>query len=104
MHIDLYSTFYVYSGAVLGACVLLRCLKTPFVELIPEEAGMGQALFFSAINMLRNMSLAEDDKPMKSAVAVQNLWRSETVFKHPGKGGAWNLELRVRSRFAASVL
>lgn len=60
MHIDLYGTFYVYSGAVLGACVLLRCLKTPFVDLIADSASIGQALFFSALNLLRNISLAED--------------------------------------------
>ena len=100
MHVDLYGTFYVYQGTVLTACCLLRLLKTPFADSIDSQTG--QALFFSAITMLRNISLDENDKPARSAKALQNLWRSEKVFKTPA--GDWNLELRVKSRFGPSVV
>jgi hypothetical protein len=102
MHIDLYGTFYVYHGALLAACIILRCLKSPFADTIGERSSTAQALFFSAINMNRNISIAEGDKPAKSAWVLQQLWRSETVFKH--SDGSWNLDLRVRNRFSSSVL
>jgi hypothetical protein len=102
MHIDLYGTFFVYHGALLAACIVLRCLKSPFVDTIGEYSSTAQALFFSAINMNRNISIVDGDKPAKSAWVLQQLWRSETVFKH--HDGSWNLDIRVRSRFSSSVL
>lgn len=102
MHIDLYGTFYVYHGSLLAACVILRCLKSPFIDTVSEYSSTAQALLFSVINLQRNTSIAEGDKPSKSAWVLQQLWRSPTVFKSPS--GAWNLDLRVRSRFSSSVL
>jgi hypothetical protein len=115
MHVDLYGTSYVSHGALLAACIILRCLKSPFADTLASNPGdnansarstysasTAQALFFSAINMNRNISIAEGDKPAKSAWVLQQLWRSDTVFKHAD--GSWDLDLHVRSRFSSSVL
>ncbi|KIW03616.1 hypothetical protein, variant [Verruconis gallopava] len=102
MQIDLYGTFYVYHGVLLAACVILRCLKTPFAESIGDYYSTAQALLFSSINIQRNISVVEGDKPAKSSWGLQNLWRSNSAFRH--SDGSWNLDLRVRSRFSSSVL
>ena len=102
MHIDLYGTSFVSHGVLLAACTLLRCLKTPFADTIGREASTSQALFFSAINMIRNISLVDGDKPAKGAWTLQQLWRSQNIYKKAD--GTWDLELHVRQRFGSSVL
>lgn len=102
MHIDLYGPSFVYHGVLLAACTILRCLKTPFADTIGRESSTAQALFFSAINMIRNISIVEGDKAAKSAWALQHLWRSDTVYKR--SNGSWDLDLRVKGRFSSSVI
>ena len=82
LHIDLYGSSFFFHGIVLATCTLLRCLKTNFKDgLSPGEEVAAQALFFSAINTLRNLSIAEGDGSARTAWALQNLWRSDTVFR-----------------------
>jgi hypothetical protein len=102
LHIDLYGISYVYNGVLLAACTLFRCLKTPFADSIGRDASTAQALFYSAINMLRNISLVEGDKPSRSAWALQQLWRSEKIYRKTD--GEWDLDLHVRDRFGSSVV
>jgi hypothetical protein len=102
MHVDLYGTSYVFHGVLLAACTLLRCLKTPFADTIGRNASTGQALFFSTMNMIRNLSLGDGDKAAKSAWALQHLWRSDDIFKR--KDGSWDLDLHITNRFGANVI
>lgn len=101
-HIDLYGISFVYNGVLLAACTLFRCLKTPFADSVGRDASTAQALFFSAINMLRNISLVEGDRPSRGAWALQQLWRSEKIYRKPS--GEWDLDLHVRDRFSSSVV
>lgn len=102
MRIDMYGPWYVYQGVLLAACTLFRCLKTPFADQLGRDGSTAQGLFFSAITMMRNVSLGEGDRPSRSAEVLQYLWRSDTIFKN--KDGSWDLDLKVRSRFSSSVI
>jgi hypothetical protein len=91
--------YYIFQGLVLAACCLLRLLKSPLTELDTQD---GQQLFLTSLNLLTKFSSTNNDAPARASTSLKNLWRSDRVFKN--KDGTWNLELRVRNRFAISVL
>jgi hypothetical protein len=94
-----YGNYYVFQGIVLAACCLLRLLKTPLGQF---DTGAGQQLFFDSLNMLSNFSTTNEDAAARASTTLKSLWRSQKVFKY--KDNSWNLELRVRNRYALSVV
>jgi hypothetical protein len=94
-----HATYYIFQGTILSTCCLLRLLKTPLSDFNTQD---GQRFFFKALNLLSTLSLTNEDHPARASTILKNLWRSDKVFKHAD--GSWNLDLRVRSRFALSTV
>ncbi|KAF2104101.1 hypothetical protein NA57DRAFT_70314 [Rhizodiscina lignyota] len=95
-----YSTAYLMRSMALATCILLRLIKTPFVEFI--NADEAKSLFLTALQLMQKFSVANNDAPARCATAVSRLWRSDRVFKNPD--GSHNLRLRVRTRYGMSLM
>lgn len=92
---------FVLQGIQLAACTLLRLLK-----IYPNDVGtlkddMTSALF-SAINVVKSISVANNDIPAKVAEILGQLWSAHNVFQD--EGGKFVLRLMVRNRLSMSVV
>ena len=88
-----YATMYIYLAVLIAACVLLRLYKTTFSKYLDLESC--KATFFSAINILRKLSLENNDTPAKAAIMLSQLWTSNKVFRNAD--GSERSELRIKS-------
>ena len=93
-------TNYMSNGVVLSACTLLRLLKGPLAQYVDAEKG--KASFFSAVNILRKVSVANNDLPGRTSGVLAQLWSSDKIFRRPD--GSHYFRLRVRSRLAMGIV
>ena len=95
-----YSTAYIYPAVVLAAVVLLRLLKHSVAK--GRDQDDLKPTFFSALNLLKRMSIENNDGAAKSAIMLSQLWTSDRVFRN--RDGTTNFELRIRTRLAMSLV
>lgn len=95
-----YSTAYLMRSMALASCILLRLIKTPFVEYI--DADEAKSIFLMALQVVQRFSISNNDAPARASTAISKLWRSDRVFKNAD--GSWKLRLRVRTRYGMSLM
>lgn len=93
-----YGCTYIFHAVLLAGATIFRLMRSPFGKHLEYETS--RATLFSAINLLRKMSITNDDGPAKAAVIMSQLWNSDRVFRK--RDGSISTELRVRSRLAVS--
>jgi hypothetical protein len=86
----------------LAAAVVLRILKTPLSDKL-QERDSGKAAFFTAVALLRKMSIYNNDMPSRIQGIFSQLWESEKVFKPEGESSK-RTALRIQSRLSMSLL
>jgi transcriptional regulatory protein LEU3 len=97
-----YVPHHVYRMMTLAAAVVLRVLKTTLSDKL-QEMESGKAAFFTAITMLRKMSVYNNDMPSRMQGIFSQLWESEKAFK-PNEGSSSSTALRIQSRLSMSLL
>ena len=95
-----YATTYIYLGVLLSGATLLRILKTPAPSTI--DIDYFRTTFFSAVTLLKRMSIENNDGPAKAAMVLSQLWSSDRVFHRAD--GTVDRQLRIRSRLAMSLV
>ena len=94
-------TMYIHRMIMLAALSILkisRSILAPYLDL-----KWGERSYFSAILFSRRMSLENDDLSARSAEILRQLWTSQKIFRR-ADGTVNSLPLRIRSRFAMSVV
>ncbi|EPE24357.1 hypothetical protein GLAREA_08209 [Glarea lozoyensis ATCC 20868] len=97
-----YVPHHVYRMMTLAAAAVLRVLKTTLSEKLQERES-GKAAFFTAIALLRKMSVYNNDMPSRMQGIFSQLWESERAFK-PDEGSRGSTALRIQSRLSMSLL
>lgn len=98
-----YSPGYVGIGLSLAAFTLLRMAKSRFVQFLePSAFEIGKTSIFTAINMLKQMSLSNNDLYAKCSQYLSTMWTHPSIFKTKDHEGWW--KLRVRNRLSVSIL
>lgn len=95
-----YATLYMFYGILSSAFTLLRLLKGNSFTHISENRESSESTFFSAVNLLRKMSVENDDLPIRNSLALSQLWTSKNLFMR--SDGSKSSALRIRSRLAMS--
>jgi hypothetical protein len=91
-------TRYILMAALMGALLIARSLKGPFASYLDQARGM--TLYQVAVAFLQSCSREKTDFAERAAAVVEQIWRSEKIFKNVA--GAVDISLRVRSRLSAS--
>jgi hypothetical protein len=97
-----YIPHHVYRMMTLAAAVVLRVLKTTLSDKL-QETDSGKAAFFTAIALLRKMSVYNNDMPSRMQGIFSQLWESEKAFKPNERSGS-STALRIQSRLSMSLL
>ena len=84
--------------AFLGMSFMVRLLKGPFASYLDQARG--STLYQSALLFLQSCSLEKTDLPERAATALEQIWKSEKIFK--SADGSADITLRVRNRLSAS--
>ena len=88
----------VFFGLLLSAITLLRIIKVfSSQNLDLERVRSG---YFTAINLLKLMSVDNNDTAAKTVHILNQLWNSQKAFRRPD--GTVYTVLRIRSRLALS--
>ncbi|KAE8354198.1 hypothetical protein BDV28DRAFT_91185 [Aspergillus coremiiformis] len=88
----------VYSGMLFASVALLRIHKgAPMPGLDLERA---RSCFFTAINLLKHMSVQNNDAAAKTVIVLNQLWNSTKAFRR--SDGSDFTALRIRSRLILS--
>ncbi|KAE8151098.1 hypothetical protein BDV25DRAFT_100090 [Aspergillus avenaceus] len=88
----------IYFGVILAAITLLRiCKGTPNGGLDVEK---GRPHFFTAINLVKQMSIQNNDTAAKAVLVLNQLWNSTKAFRK--LDGSAYTALRIRSRLILS--
>ncbi|RMZ88586.1 hypothetical protein DV736_g4184, partial [Chaetothyriales sp. CBS 134916] len=91
--------WYLYVSLICCS-VLMRILKTPlFCHKILQEQRATSALH-TAVDILKSMSLQDNDTASRSAVIMDQIWESKKAFhrQNPASGELEPVSLRVRTR------
>lgn len=91
-------TRYILMTAFMGMTFLVRLLKGPFSSYLDQARG--STLYQDTLLFLRACSLEKTDLPDRAATAMEQIWRSEKIFKKID--GSADMTLRVRNRLSAS--
>jgi transcriptional regulatory protein LEU3 len=94
-------TAYIHRAVILAALSILKLSRgfaAPYFDL-----NGGEKSYFSAIVILRSMSLNYDDLGARSAIILQNLWDSGNVFRR-ADGTVDSMALRLRNRLSMSIV
>lgn len=91
--------YYMFEAIVLSASVLLRLIKGMPPEGLDQYSG--KIAFFAAINILKSMSIVNNDVPARTATIFTKLWASNEVFKN--SKGEYDIALRVRNRLIVGI-
>jgi len=100
--ITLHAPGYLVGGLALAGFILLRMMKSRFVEVLEQHIlNTGKSSYFLAIRMLKQMSLLNNDLCAKSAEFLSIMWTHQTIFKAPEPD--WWI-LRIRNRLSVSIV
>lgn len=91
-------TRYIFMTAFMGITFMVRLLKGPFASYLDQARGA--TLFQNTLVFLQACSLEKTDLPERAATALEQIWRSEKIFK--SADGSVDITLRVRNRLSAS--
>lgn len=91
----------VFQGTLLAACTLLKLSKSssPGLSLLEKEQTN---VIFSAISIIKSMSVENNDFPAKSSEILSQLWSSHKA--HRDMNGTYVPELQVRNRISMNVV
>ena len=101
MHFAAVPFYYLY--CLLTCCsVLLRILKVPLFSSKVLDVQRATSALHNAINILKGMSLQENDTPSRSVTIMQQLWQSKKAYLrlNADTGELEPVPLRIRSRIA----
>jgi hypothetical protein len=93
-------TRFIFMTAFLGMAFMARLLKGPFASYL--DYAKGSALYQRVLLFLQSCSLEKTDLPERAATALQQVWKSEKIFK--SANGSIDITLRVRNRLSASPI
>ena len=105
-----YATNYIMQMLLAAGFTLYRLLNSFFVSLVSEDDG--KSYFRRAIQLIREMSLARNDLPMRLAEVLAQLWRAKASVS-VSRSDDWNpgssdidasLQLKVRCRMSMSLV
>lgn len=96
------STLYMFHGLMVAATNLLRLLRGQLLTQSPEEFEKSETTFLVVVNLMKKMSVANDDIPGRCSDLLSKLWTSQRVFRR--LNGTATPELRIRTRLALSPL
>ncbi|KAI9707989.1 MAG: hypothetical protein M1820_004408 [Bogoriella megaspora] len=99
LQISLHCPEYVFQGTLLAACALLRLIKTPSMNFREQDS---RKAFFSAINLLKNMSVVNNDNAAKVSEILSKLWSSPKIYRD--ENGGYIQHMQVGNRLTMSVL
>ncbi|QRD89666.1 Zn(II)2Cys6 transcription factor [Aspergillus flavus] len=88
----------LYFALLLASVALLRILKGPSLPGLDIERA--RSCFFVAINLLKQMSVQNNDAAAKTVIVLNQLWNSTRAFRKPD--GSDFPTLRIRSRLMLS--
>lgn len=92
---------FVYRGTQLAAGTVLRLLKT-----YPDKIGLlekdTKSALFSAINLVKSISVVNNDVPGKVAEILSQLWSHPKVYQ--GVDGNRVYPLQIRNRLSMNVV
>ncbi|KAE8311773.1 hypothetical protein BDV41DRAFT_565524 [Aspergillus transmontanensis] len=88
----------LYFALLLASVALLRILKGPSLPGLDIERA--RSCFFIAINLLKQMSVQNNDAAAKTVIVLNQLWNSIRAFRKPD--GSDFPTLRIRSRLMLS--
>jgi hypothetical protein len=102
-NITSYAPSYLTTSICLAAFMLLRLAKSRFEQILgPDVKEEGKSALFVAINLLKRMSLVNNDICAKSAEFLSTMWMDQTFFKTSDLS-SW-CKLRIRNRLSMSVV
>jgi len=102
-NITSYAPGYLTTSICLAAFTLLRLFKSRFEQILDLDVKEeGKSALFVAINLLKRMSLVNNDICAKSAEFLSTMWRDQNFFKTSDLS-SW-CKLRVRNRLSMSVV
>lgn len=99
-HVPLHCPDYVFQGAVLAACTLLKLIKG-YPKKAFTEKDQTRALF-SAINICKEVSTVNNDVPAKTCEILSKLWSSTKIYRD--EDGDYVQPLHIRNRLTMSVV
>ncbi|KAH8703837.1 putative C6 transcription factor [Talaromyces proteolyticus] len=89
----IHATNYILQMIVSAAFALMKLLKSPFARQI--DIDHGKFLFNGAISSIRRISVVDNDRPVRLANVISQMWNS-------GSSGDDSLHLGIRSRMSMS--
>lgn len=93
-------TRFIFMNTFLGMTFMVRLLKGPFASYLDQVRG--SVLFQSSLRFIRSCSLESTDLPERAAAALEQMWKSEKIFRDAN--GSVDITLRVRNRLSASPI
>jgi hypothetical protein len=91
--------FYFFYAISLASFTILRLLKASTAQYMDENA---KEAFFLGVNVMKRLSMENNDGPSRLGVILTQLWNSEKAFKNAD--GTEHLALRIRTRLAMSAV
>lgn len=102
-NITCYAPSYLTTSTLLAAITVLRMAASPFAHsLAPEVKEEGKSALFVAINLLKRMSLVNNDICALSADFLSAMWANQSFFR-TRNNSSW-CKLRIRNRLSMSVV
>jgi hypothetical protein len=92
---------FVFQGAQLAACSLLKLLKS-YPSTKDGLAKEQTTALFVAINFLKNVSVVNNDIPARVSELLSQLWSSRDVYRDAS--GAYLHNMQVGNRFTMNVV
>lgn len=89
----IHATNYILQMIVSAAFALMKLLKSPFARQI--DIDHGKFLFNGAISSIRRISVVDNDRPVRLANVISQMWNA-------GNLGDDALHLGIRSRMSMS--
>jgi len=98
-----YSPMFLSISLSLAGFTLLRMMKSRFIDILDDSTiEEGKACLYTAIRILRQISLVNNDIYAKSAEMLSIMWRNPATFMTSNPSSFWTL--RIRNRLAMSVV
>ena len=85
---------------ILSAFIILRLLRSEMGQIL--DYGRGETAYFTAVDLLRQLSVGKNDLQARGIVIMSQLWTSKTIFQG-SDGYTDSLQLRIRSRLVCML-